>query len=120
VNGIQGIGVPASEDLSSGESFASILDGSAAMSPAFAQLNAIAGSSDSQALKLSLANENISLTDHSDVGPGKRFETANDKLSYVMDRKIALLLEIRMAMISGGGWGPSNSEEIAKARGDQK
>jgi len=79
------------------------------------EIASIANSPDSSALKLQLAQQGISLTDNSDVGPGERFESFADKLSHVREMKMKLLVAIMMSMVSSGG-APSGSEEIDKAR----
>lgn len=119
--GLQGIGARFNESLAAEGGFGASVVGQPSpvngVSSPFDQMSALASSSGTSALKMSLANDNISLTDHSDVGLGQRFETAGDKLSHVMGRKAALMLEMRMAMVSSGSWGASNSEEIKSIRG---
>lgn len=78
-------------------------------------LQDIATDSGSGTLKLQLADEGISLTDNSDVGPGKRFETYVEKLGYVMRKKLALIVAMRLSMI-GGSWGPTMTDDIQAAR----
>ena len=83
------------------------------------EIASIAESPDSSALKMQLAQQGISLTDNSDVGSGERFESFADKLSYVREMKMKLLVAIMMSMVSSGG-APSDSEDIQKARGALK
>ena len=80
------------------------------------QIEQIAGEPGNSALKMSLAQQGISLTDHSDVGPGKRFETFSDKLRYIMKLKAAVLVEVIMSMASSSGWGPGNTKGVTDAR----
>lgn len=121
ISGLQAIGDSFNQNLAATGGFASSVAGQpspvSGMSAAYDQMSALAGSSGNSALKMSLAQDNISLTDHSDVGAGQRFETAGDKLSHIMGRKAALMLEMRMAMVSSGSWGASNNEEIKSIRG---
>ncbi len=67
-------------------------------------LNKLASNPASSALKLELAQEGISLTDESDVGPGKRFETLEEKASYVGSRYEYTMNTIFPSIIAYG-WG---------------
>lgn len=80
------------------------------------QLRQIASEPGNSALKMRLAQEGVSLTDESDVGPGKRFDSFTDKLFYVLDLRAALVIAMAMSMASSGGAGPSNTEDVASAR----
>lgn len=81
------------------------------------EIQQIASEPGNSSLKMTLAQQGISLTDHSDVGPGKRFETFADKLGYIMKLKTALVVSVMMSMVSSGGWGPSGADEdVTKAR----
>lgn len=80
------------------------------------QLRQIASEPGNSALKMRLAQEGVSLTDESDVGPGKRFDSFTDKLFYVLDLRAALVIAMAMSMASSGGAGPSNTEDVANAR----
>lgn len=82
-----------------------------------AEIAEIATEPGNSALKLQLAQEGISLTDHSDVGANKRFESFSEKLSYILQLKMTLLTAIMVSLASSGSWGPSGSDEdIEKAR----
>jgi len=70
------------------------------------QIEQIANEPGNSALKMNLAQQGISLTDHSDVGPGKRFATFTEKLSYIMRLKVAVLVEIMMLRL----WGVPNPQ----------
>ncbi len=73
----------------------------------------------SSTLKMRLAQEGVSLTDDSDVGPDKRFKTFSEKLAFVMKLKLSYLMAITMSMVSSSGWGPSGSDaDVDKARAE--
>ncbi len=80
------------------------------------EIEQIASEPGNSALKMSLAQQGISLTDHSDVGPGKRFATFAEKLKFIMKLKTSLLVAIMMSMASSSGWGPSANEDVTSAR----
>lgn len=77
-------------------------------------LSQFANDPGSAGLKLQLAQEGVSLTDNSDVGPGRRFETYVEKLQFVMAKKMAYVIAMRLSMVGGGGWGPSGMTEAIK------
>lgn len=82
-----------------------------------AELESIALEPGTSVLKLQLAQDGISLVDHSDVGANKRFESFSEKLFHVLQLKMALLTAITMSMVTSGGWGPSGmDDDVAKAR----
>ena len=76
----------------------------------------IASEPGNSSLKMTLAQQGISLTDHSDVGPGKRFETFAEKLRYIRKLKTKVLISVIMSMVSSNGWGPSETEDVTTAR----
>jgi len=80
------------------------------------EIASIAAAPDNSALKMNLAQQGISLTDNSDVGAGKRFDSFADKLGYIQDAKAKLLVAMIMSMVSSGGSGPSGGEDINQAR----
>jgi len=67
-------------------------------------LNQLANDPASSALKMELAQEGISLTDESDVGPGKRFETLEEKASYIGTRYEYTIQTIFPSIVAYG-WG---------------
>lgn len=81
-------------------------------------LNQFANDPGSAGLKLQLAQDGVSLTDNSDVGPGRRFETFSDKLQFVMAKKVAYIIAIRLSMVGGSGWGPSKTEAVKEAKAE--
>ena len=77
----------------------------------------IANEPGNEALIIRLAQEGVSLTDNSDVGPGKRFESFSEKLAYIRGLKVDLLTAIIMSMVSSSGWGPTGQNEgVEEAR----
>jgi len=80
------------------------------------EIEEIASEPGSSALKMQLAQQGISLTDHSDVGPGRRFATFEEKLDYIRKLKMALLVSVMMSMASSSGWGPNESEDVTLSR----
>ncbi len=81
------------------------------------ELEILASEPGNSALKLRLAQEGISLTDHSDVGANERFESFGEKLFHVTRLKLALLMAITMSMATSGGWGPGGTDaDVEKAR----
>jgi hypothetical protein len=67
-------------------------------------LSRLASNPASRDLKQQLAAEGISLTDESDVGPGKRFETVEDKANYIV-QKYTYTVRTIIPNIIAFGWG---------------
>lgn len=80
------------------------------------EIEQIASEPGNSSLKMTLAQQGISLTDHSDVGPGRRFETFAEKLRYIRSLKTKVLISVIMSMVSTNGWGPSETEDVTSAR----
>jgi len=67
-------------------------------------LNALAADPKSSQLKMAFAQEGISLTDDSDVGPGERFATLEEKAAYI-DSRYTYTIETIFPSIVAYGWG---------------
>ena len=89
-------------DLTNAES--GVIADTADASKARSFLNTLAADPKSAQLKMELAQEGISLTDESDVGPGKRFATLEEKAGYIEDR-YAYTYDTIFPSIISMGWG---------------
>ncbi len=85
-------------------------------------LDQVASNSDNSQLKLSLANEGVSLTYDNDVGDGKRFSTLYDKALYVADKhdKMMKMMGGVLSNIVGHGWGFVKLENVVNEIGDDQ